>query len=228
MDESTEHNPHTELIDQYVDSLLENTPESSLIECLETTVPTAAKSKSITTLTNGLSYRTALEPWSASAVLGIVDSPAGHKADVHEVYVETKADAQRVFTELLESHCLTETIVEIHYPSGLGDSDFVQFVPDGLVSRSGATLSETPASLFIKRLSEPSTSESPDSLIGFEPLLDRFRCWLANYTGSVPEGPTKLSRRLSSVDGLEKVTKLDSEGQLSVSWQLANREWTVE
>lgn len=226
MNEPTKHNRHTKLIDQYVDYLLENTPEGSLIECLETTIPTAARPKTITTLINGLSYRTALEPWSPSAVLTIVDNPAGHKADVHEVYVETKADAQRVFTELLESHCLTETIVEIYYPNSLTDSEIVQFVPDGLASRSGASLSETPASLFVKRLSVPSTPESPDSLMGFEPLLDHFRCWLANYTGSAPEGQTKLSRRLSSVEGLEKVTELDSDGH-SVSWQLANREWTV-
>lgn len=231
------NNTHNDTVqsDSYNQRLVEQAPRATPAGWFDAAVPLDPRVNVVITRKDHINYLTGFDAETPGSVMSILDSAAGRKATEHAVYVETYDDARQVFAGLVESQCLIETFVDIYYQ---GDSEFVQFEPIEIGGRSNHYQTPSVVGLFVSRYTAPVSSDqddetdrtkiAPGSEIAQDPLLAYFTHWLNNYTSqSLSETPSPETM-LSSVDGLERISRNDSQGDSQYYWQLDERVWSFE
>ena len=216
--------------DQYNERLTEEISNASPAGKLDAAIPVDPQTNVIISEKDGVNHFTGCDTGSTRTVLGVIDSAAGHEATNHAVYTERHQDARRVFTALLESQCVIETVVNIYYKE---DSKFVYFEP--------ADRSSSAVELFIERYTVSATDrEDPDSdtasgdnperssVIGIGTLNSHLKCWVANTTPELPANTVSLDSMLDSVGVLGKTIRDGDSGDKQGYWQLDGRVWDFD
>jgi len=221
----------------YNKRLIEDASDVSPAGKLDAAIPIDPRVNMIVSEKDGVSYFTGCDTGTPCTVLDVIDSTAGHEATAHAVYTETYAAARRVFASLLESQCLIETFVDIYYQ---GDSEFVQFEPVEIGGRSNHYQTPSVVGLFVSRYTattgcgeqnegtDSDTDSVSSSEISQDTLLAYFSHWLNNYTCKSLSDTPSPETMLSSVDGLERVSRGDNQGDSQYYWQLDEGVWNFE
>jgi|AntRauMinimDraft_4_1070384.scaffolds.fasta_scaffold01763_3 hypothetical protein len=234
---NTNTNNDTVQSDSYNQRLVEQAPRAAPAGWFDAAIPLDPRVNVVITRKDHINYLTGFDSELPGTVLSILDSAAGHEATEHAAYVETYEGARQVFAGLVESQCLIETFVDIYYQS---DSEFVQFEPVEIGGRSNHYQTPSVVGLFVSRYTatigcgeqHDRTDSDTDSVSGSEisqdTLLAYFSHWLNNYTCKSLSDTPSPETMLSSVDGLEKVSRGDSQGDSQYYWQLDERVWDFE
>ena len=225
----------------YNERLVDDAPDASPAGKQDAAIPTDSRPNWMISEKDGINYFSEFDFQAPRTVLDVIDSTAGHKATHHTVYVETYAAARRLFAALLETQCLIETVVDIHY---FEDSSVIQFEP---ADRTTHYDQYSIVQLFVDRYSDgvdehadPDSETEPETQaqnstetertpeIETEKLYEHFRCWIANTTTKTPPCSTTLDRILSSVGGLEKVARAEDPDSRQTYWRLFEGGWDFD
>ncbi len=223
----------------YNERLVDDAPYASPAGKQDAAIPTDPQRNVIISDKDGINYFSEFNSLSPQAVLDVIDSTAGHEATHHTVYVVTYAVARHLFAALIETQCLIETVVDIHY---FEDSSVIEFEP---ADRTTHYDQYSIVQLFVDRYTdgvdeqadpdsetEPETQNSTEtersSEIETEKLYGHFRCWIANTTTKTPPCNATLARMLSSVRGIEKVARAEGPDGRQTYWRLFEGGWNFD
>lgn len=223
----------------YNERLADDASEASPAGKQDAAIPTDPQPNWIVSEKDGINYFSEFDSQAPRTVLDVIDSTAGHEAIHHTVCVETYAAARRLFAALVETQCLIETVVDIHY---LEDSKVVEFEP---ADRTTHYHEYTIVQLFVDRYSDGVDEQAdPDNEteteaqggtktersteIETEELYGFLRCWIANTTTKTPPSNATLARILSSLSGIEKVARAEGPDGRQTYWRLFEGGWDFD
>lgn len=218
---------------EYNVRLTNETDESTPAGRQNAAIPIDPCTNIIVSQKDGVNYFSGIALETPNAALDVINSEAGHEATRHAVYVETHAQARRLFAGLLETPGVLNTIVDIYY---LDESGFTAFsaaeqsssrplwrIIELLIERYSVPTEQAAASSE----TAPETDRDSAAEIPKDELYGYISCWVANTTTAGPPSNNSISQALDQVRGIEDVRKPVRKGQNPCYRRLDGRVWDI-